>query len=286
MEQKTVLITGATSGIGLATAKQLAAKGFEVGLLGRNKEKLSRVALEIRSEFPKAVLHELHCNLSEMESVSCAASRIMMTFHQIDVLINNAGGIFGNYQLTKNGIEETVAANHLGHFLLTHLLLPLLIESKTRVINVSSEAHRMAQPLLDDINYKDSYSGIKAYADVKLYNILFTKGLVNRYGQDGIKSYCLHPGVVRTNFAQNDGGWMKWLFKLGQPFLISSEKGAYTSVYLATQEIPEEHNGYYFIKKRPKKPSALARDAALSDQLWDKSLELVKPYLSKRHSSE
>jgi len=286
MNNKVVIITGATSGIGLATAHQLAQQGFELIIMGRNADKLSQVAADLKNKVQGLTIHPIQFDLSDLKSVNCAASRILMTFHKIDVLINNAGGFFQKFHHSANGFEQTVGVNHLGHFLLTMKLLPLLIESSARIVNVSSEAHRMAQPNIDDLNYENGYNALKAYADAKLYNILFTKELVDRYQQDGIKSYCLHPGVVGSNFAQSGSGWFNWLFKLGRPFMLTPAKGAETSVFLATQEIPDTENGHYFVKKKSKQPSKLAENKELRVQLWEKSLQLVQPFMEKRSHSD
>lgn len=282
MSNKTAVITGATGGIGLETAKSLAKEGFNILILARNEKKAERskeILFKINNQID---IDCIHCDLANLPSVKCAATRIMMTVGEVDVLINNAGGIFPDYSLTTDGIERSFSVNHLGHFLLTNSLLPTLIESNTRIINVSSEAHKAAKPNLGNVNARDEYSAFITYANVKLYNILFTKQLVAKYGAEGLRSYALHPGVVNTSFGGSYSGLVKWLIKAAQPFMISAKKGAETSVYLATQEISPDQNGAYFAKKQIKLPSKKALDKDLQQKLWKLSEEMIAPILAHK----
>lgn len=284
MESKTAVITGATGGIGLETAKSLAAEGFNIVMLARNEKKAERaknVLFKINNQID---IDCIHCDLASLPSVKCAATRIMMTVGEVDVLINNAGGIFPDFSLTTDGIERSFSVNHLGHFLLTHSLLPTLIESNTRIINVSSEAHKAAKPNLENVNGRDGYSAFTTYANVKLYNILFTKQLVAKYGAEGLSAYALHPGVVKTSFGASYSGFVKWMIKLAQPFMISAKQGSETSVYLATEDISPDHNGAYFAKKQIKLPSKKALDKDLQLELWKLSEEMVAPILEIKSS--
>jgi len=282
MDRKIAVITGATGGIGLETAKSLAASGFYIVLLARNESKAERAKNVLFKINNKVDIDCIHCDLASLPSVKCAATRIMMTVGEISVLINNAGGIFPDFSLTPDGIERSFSVNHLGHFLLTTSLLPTLIESKTRIINVSSEAHKAAKPNLENVNSRDSYSAFTTYANVKLYNILFTKQLAERYGAEGLSSYALHPGVVKTSFGASYTGFVKLMIKAAQPFMISAKKGAETSIHLATQDISPDHNGAYFASKKIKLPSKAALDKTLQNQLWSLSEEMIAPILAHK----
>jgi NAD(P)-dependent dehydrogenase (short-subunit alcohol dehydrogenase family) len=190
---KTIAITGATSGIGLASSEALLEKGNQLIFLVRNVEKAENV---ISDWDKKENVSIIECDLADLKSVKKAAAELLGKTEQLDVLINNAGGTFQERLESKDGFELHFAVNHLGHFLLTKTIMPLLVKSNTKVINVSSEAHRAGKPDWKDLNLEKSYSAIKGYGNAKLYNILFTKSLVDR----GLNSYDLHPGVIDSGF--------------------------------------------------------------------------------------
>ena len=283
MGEKWIIITGATSGIGLATAMELAKMGFCIGIIARNKSKSDSVASLLLKQNKGVQIKTFICDLSDLDDVSGCADTILNEIPSIHALINNAGGIFPKLEWTSQHMEMSFVVNHLSHFLLTHKLLPLLTQSKSIVINVSSEAHRAAKGSLDRINEPTRYNAFNTYADVKLYNILFTKSLVNNYESKGIRAYALHPGVVRTKFGAEYKGWMRMLIQLAQPFMISPQKGASTSVYLVTNDIPTSQNGGYFASSKIKLPTKLALDKKLREHLWDLSLQLIQPY-TKAHN--
>jgi retinol dehydrogenase-12 len=273
-------ITGPTSGIGSVTFQELCPEFDQIFLLARNKTKADQLIANIpKSQKEKVIFIPL--DLADMNSVKNTAKILSSKTAQIDVLINNAGGIFPKKEITKDGFELTLAANHLGHFLLTNLLLPLLLKSENpKVINVSSEAHRAAKPNFSDLNYANTgFSSFNAYANVKLFNILFTKALVNKYGDKGLKSYALHPGVVKTNFGKEADGIFKIFWKLASPFMITAKEGAQTSIFLAKSNMPKNQNGYYFKKKKPSTPSGMARSKDLREKLWEISEEMVENWL-------
>ncbi|WP_373494632.1 SDR family NAD(P)-dependent oxidoreductase [Aquiflexum sp.] len=265
-------ITGPTSGIGSETLKALIPDCEKALILARNPKKAKTLIETLSSDLqPKAIF--IPIDLADMDSVTKAVGLIQKEVANIDVLINNAGGIFQNKEVTVDDFELTYAVNHLGHFLLTNLLMPLLQKSKSpKVINVSSEAHRAARPDFNDLQYKKKdYSSFNAYANVKLFNILFTKSLVDRYGDQGLGTYALHPGVVKSNFGMDTSGVFKLLWKLATPFMITPKQGAKTSIFLAKTKINKSLNGYYFKKSKPKKPSSQASSKKLRDRLWEVS---------------
>ncbi|NCD68984.1 SDR family oxidoreductase [Mucilaginibacter agri] len=277
MSIKTTLITGATSGIGKETALALAKKDHALYLLVRNTVKGEQLKDEIIGQTGNRSVYVIPCDLSELESVRTAVSSIVKKLTAINVLINNAGGIFDQHQKTSEGFEKTFATNHLGHFLLTMSLMPLLVNGQARIINVSSAAHRLAKPeWLNDAQFEHKeYSEIRAYALSKLFNIYFTKSLVDKYGAQGITSYVLHPGVVYTNFGEGLSGFSELIKWLSRPFMISPAKGAETSIYLASQQGIEQFTGQYFIKSKPATMSSAAKDIEARERLWDMSKRLT-----------
>jgi NAD(P)-dependent dehydrogenase (short-subunit alcohol dehydrogenase family) len=271
-----VLITGTTSGIGAATAETLAAQGHRLWLLNRNLTKTTAQIEELTARYGIGKFNAVHCDLNELQTIRKAAANLA-SLERIDVLINNAGGLTQARETTIDGFETQFQMNHLGHFLLTQLLLPQLLNSGARVINLSSEAHRAAQLDLNDLQGQKRWSSFGAYANAKLCNILFTKGLHKRYGSHGLLAYALHPGVVNTGFG-NGLGSMRWMWQLMTPFLISPAKGAATSLFLATtSEAPAA--GAYYKNRKEVKASGKAQNEQLADGLWEKSLSLLAPWL-------
>ena len=273
-------ITGPTSGIGSVAFQELCPEFNLVFLLARSKEKADRLISTLPEDQKEKVIF-IPLDLADMDSVKNAAISLLKRTEQLDVLINNAGGIFPKKEMTKDGFELTLSANHLGHFLLTNLLLPILLKSKDpKIINVSSEAHRAAKVDLSNLNYEKSrYSSFNAYANVKLFNILFTKSLIDRYGAKGLTSYALHPGVVNTNFGKEADGIFNMFWKLAKPFMITSKEGAQTTIFLAKSKIPQKQNGFYIKKNKPLVPSGLARSKDLREKLWEKSEAMLKDWL-------
>ncbi len=273
-------ITGPTSGIGAITFKKLCPEFSEVFLLARNKSKADKLIQELPVEQQKKITF-VNLDLADLDSVSKAAETIAQKTDSIDVLINNAGGIFKKQENTKDDFELTFSANHLGHFLLTKKLLPSLLNSgQGKVINVSSEAHRMAKVDFNDLNFKENnYSSFTAYANGKLFNLLFTKSLVEKYASKGLQAFALHPGVVKTNFASESNSFFKWIWKLATPFMITAEEGAQTSIHLAKSNMPKSENGKYFKKSKPAKPSKAARSQRMRNRLWEESEKMVQPWL-------
>ncbi|WP_229839029.1 SDR family oxidoreductase [Deinococcus piscis] len=258
---RTILITGATEGIGKATAAELARRGARVLLLGRSPQKLAATAQEI------GAAGTYRADLSELAEVALIADEIRRTEPQIDVLINNAGGIFGTRQETREGIEMTWALNVLSPFILTRDLLPALRASTDpRVITVASDAHRLARLNLSDPEFRRGYGGWPAYNASKLANVLFGRELARR--EAWLVSASLHPGMVRSSFNANNSGLQAALWKVMNLFAISPEEGAQTSVLVASQ--PELGvSGGYWAQSHLTAPAPAALDDGLALDLWD-----------------
>ena len=275
----TTVITGATSGIGKETATALAQKGHAVYMLVRDMQKGEELRQEIIADTKNQNVYVVQCDLADMESVRNAAGIIKAGLMAVNILINNAGGIFAEREESKDGYEMTFAVNHLGHFLLVDTLLPLLQKGQARIINVSSEAHRMAKPNFNDLQWaKRPYSAWKAYGTAKLFNIYFTRALAVKYGPKGISAFALHPGMVNTGFGFGLTGIGKTLMWLARPFMISPESGAQTSIYLATAPRIDAKSGKYFKNRHPANTSAIATDDLGRNRLWDLSMEMIKPF--------
>lgn len=274
-----VLITGGTSGIGRATAERLARDGAHVTITSRTLDRAEAVAAEITTHVGHEVIGA-ELDLSSLQAVRTFASWFEGRHDRLGVLVNNAGTMSGRRRTTVDGYEWTIAVNHLGPFLLTNLLAPMLVDSApSRVINVSSENHRGAKRGLDfdDLQSATGYSASKAYAASKLANILFTVELDRRLGPSGVVARALHPGVVATNFGKESGGpiWMKVAMTVLGPVLASPERGAATSVLLASARPDELDAGVYWSSGEPKRPSDRALDPEAARRLWDVSAELV-----------
>jgi NAD(P)-dependent dehydrogenase (short-subunit alcohol dehydrogenase family) len=275
MAATTTIITGATSGLGKATAKALAKKGHALYLLVRDVVKGDELTRQLIAETNNREIFTVKCDLADLHSVYAAVEKLKSRLFAINVLINNAGGIFPKHKLSKDGYEMTFAVNHLGHFALTQGLMPLLEKGQARVINLSSEAHRIGKDNFDDINREKEYSAMKAYATAKLYNIYFTKSLAEMYGAKGITAFAVHPGLVNTNFGVGLSGLTNVLLSFARPFMISPEKGAETAVYIATQPTLHTKSGMYFKKKKPAATSAQANNVASRRELWQLSEQFI-----------
>ena len=279
IEEKHVVVTGGTSGIGRATAAQLARLGANVTLTSRSQTDAEAAADEIGHETGTALMAQA-LDLSSLASVREFATRYSTNQQRLDVLINNAGTVAGRRRTSPDGFEQTLAVNHLGPFLLTNLLTDFLIAgAPSRVITVSSENHRGAKKGLDfdDLQMANGYSSSKAYAASKLANIMFTTELDRRFRDRGITALVLHPGVVATNFGKSAGSpkWMGMAMTVLAPFLSTPEKGAATSVHLATAQPAEIDRGVYWSARKPKQPSPAALDGDAARRLWEASATLV-----------
>ncbi|MCC5920384.1 MAG: SDR family NAD(P)-dependent oxidoreductase [Cyclobacteriaceae bacterium] len=276
-----IVITGANSGIGKALLNYFASKSHEVTMVCRNPQKAKPVARAVQHKFPRATINLELADLSSMEQVKALTDRLIANNQPIDVLINNAGLIGeGDRQVTSEGFEVSFAVNHLAPFLLTHHLMPLILNSDTKkVINVASEAHRLAPFDKNDLMMQSGYTELKSYGNGKLANILHAKELQNRFGEEGLQAFSYHPGGVASNFAKNSSTFMKVAMFLVRPFFVSTEQGASTGVYLAEKEMHKEDLGQYFDKSKRKSPSKKARDVENQQFLWEESVRLLKPFL-------
>jgi NAD(P)-dependent dehydrogenase (short-subunit alcohol dehydrogenase family) len=276
LEMKTVLITGANSGIGRITAIELAKQGFEVVVVVRSKEKAEGLMNELLAVSPKQTVDYLLADLSSLKQVRTCAEAFKKRYQKLDVLINNAGVCLPERKITEDGFEEMFQVNHLSHFLLTNLLLEELKRSPSaRIINVSSAGHITGTFDLNNLQSEMKFTPIGTYCNTKLLNVLFANELAERLKDNGITVNSLHPGVVRTNFAGKFKGWFAMLNNLGKLFYISPEKGAATSIYLATSDKVKGVTGKYFSNSKETKTRNKAITAENQKLLWEKSLQLA-----------
>ena len=279
---KTALITGANAGIGLATAQALATRGFNLILVCRNPKKGQEAQAIVRKANPAVSVELLLADLADLASVRAVAQQVSREYPQLDVLLNNAGYSPAKIEFTPENIEKSFFASHVGHFVLTHELMPLLQKTAqatgdVRVITLSSAGHALGSASRF-FRHDPKLSLMSAYCDDKLANLLFAKELAVRTAGTGITSYSVHPGAVRTNFGADTPGFLGRVFALAAPFMLTPERGAETSVFLASaplKSIGERNNGGYFAKMKPAKPTN--RDA--TDQnaraLWEKTMAFV-----------
>jgi len=270
---KTIIITGASDGIGAAAARQLSKDGHRVVVVGRSKSKTCGIATEIGAEYYLA-------DFADLAQVRTLATDLLMEYPSIDVLANNAGGIMGARTMTADGNEMTFQVNHLAPFLLTSLLMPSLVAGHATVIQTASAAARFFGKFnINDLQNALDYAPQTAYGNAKLANILFTKELQRRSGDQGITAVSFHPGIVATSFASDTTHAMRRLYHgpLKRLFTISPTKGADQLVWLAegTAGTTFEPGGYYESKKIAKKVNADMNDATLARVLWERSEALV-----------
>jgi NAD(P)-dependent dehydrogenase (short-subunit alcohol dehydrogenase family) len=280
MAGKTVIVTGANSGIGLATAEALANAGARVLITARDPAKGATAARDLSARTGNSDVSEVIFDLGSLASVRSGAAELLARCDRIDVLVNNAGVVLSDRRVTADGNEMTFAVNHLGPFLLTSLLLDRVRASApARVVTVASSAHRSARKGIpfDDLQSTRHYAGMKVYGESKLANILFTTELSRRLEGSGVTANCVHPGTVRTGYGADgdSSGFLAFGLKISKPFFLSPEKGARTSVYLASSPDVAEVSGRYFVKCKPRKPSKAALDPEAAARLWEVSEQLV-----------
>ena len=274
------LLTGATSGIGKETAKDLLFKGYYLIILSRDMNRGLKLKSELlkKHSYPDESVDIIKCDLSSLKDVRSACSEIKAKYNKITLLINNAGVFSPRRKLSRDNLELTMAVNHFSHFLLTLELLPLLENNATesRIINVSSVGHYKAQPFdLDDINFEKHFSGFMVYRLSKLANLLFTYKLADELQEknSAITVNALHPGVVRTNIARSFP-LIGWLWKIN-PRYISAEKGAQNTIYVATSPELAKVTGKYFSKMKERKSSDQSYNKELQEKLWNLSLNIT-----------
>jgi retinol dehydrogenase 14 len=273
---KTILITGATAGIGLESARQLAAQGHRLVLVGRSRAKLESAAVAVGQAGAPQV-DTLTCDLSDLAAVRRLAEQVRGTVDHLDVLVNNAGTVFDKRTLTPEGHEATFATNHLGGFLLTELLLDLMIASApSRIVLTASGGHYQGTMDFDDLDYERGYSIMKAYSRSKLANVLYTRELADRLAGTGVTVNCLHPGTVATDIWDGAPWFARPVLAVAKRIsMISPAQGGARITHLATSPEVEGVTGGYFNNDRETTPSEIARDAAVGRRLDQVSRKLV-----------
>ena len=273
-EKKIAIVTGANSGMGLATVEALSDKGFTVIMLcrneGRGRDAITRITREKARDLDLMI-----CDLGDYASIRDFARHVKEKYRHIDVLVNNAGFISLDRQETKEGIERQFGINHLGHFLLTMQLLDLMIPG-SRIVVVASGAHKVGKIHFDDINLRKGYNVVKAYSQSKLANVLFTRELARRLKKRRISVNCCHPGAVATNIGiDRETGFGKTVTGLLAPFFQTPAEGAGTAIYLAMDEAVNNKTGGYFYKCKPARSSKRSKDMELAKRLFEFSEVLV-----------
>ena len=280
MKGKVVVITGATSGIGEIAAQRLAGLGARMVLVARDAERgqkaLTRLAGNGNGNGNGAAHSIYYGDLSRISETKRVAAQIAAAEPRIDVLINNAGALFGSRKVTPDNLEETFATNHMAYFVITlGLRDSLSAAAPARVVCTASDAHKGYTLDFDDLQAARRYSAIGAYGRSKLCNILFTLERARRWSDKGVTANCLHPGFVATRFGDGSGGLLSRVVRVAKSFAISPEKGAETIVYLASSPDVGAVNGKYFYQCRPATPTAAARDEATAERLWTESLKIA-----------
>ena len=271
MKGRTVLITGSSGGIGFVTAEVLAKQGAEIILVARHEEKLKSAIERIAKSSGNTQLRYYVADFSSQKSIRALAVSVKKDYQKIDVLINNAGAVFNNFTLSEDGLEMTIATNHFAYFLLTNLLLDVVQKSDyARIVNVASGSHYQGKIDFESFTKKKFYFILKAYAQSKLANVLFTAELAERLKGSHVTANSLHPGHVQTEIGNKNTAWYARLFWTLSAKLrgIDVQEGAKTSVYLASSEEVKGISGKYFDECKVKEPSKLAQDKALAKELW------------------
>lgn len=273
MRGKTVVITGGTSGIGEIAAETLAKMGARIVLVARDKSRAERILSRLCNGATPSVAHSVcFADLTRLADMKRVAMEIAHRESRIDVLINNAGALFGTHRLTEDGLEYTFALNHMAYFVLAAGLRERLIASRpARVINTASASHQRATLDFDDLQSVHSFGAVKAYGRSKLCNILFTRELARRLRGTGVTANCLHPGFAATRIGDQSGGLISYLTRFAKILALSPAKGAETMVYLASSPEAAGFTGQYLYKCAPITPSLSAQDDRSASLLWQRS---------------
>lgn len=273
---KICMVTGATSGIGKVTARELAQMGATVIIVGRNPEKSENAVKQIRRETGNPAVEFMLADLSSQKEIRQLVQDFKKRYDRLHVLVNNAGSIFLAHRESVDGIEMTFALNHLGYFLLTNLLIDALQASApSRIINVSALLHKWAKINFDDLQNREMYIGVRAYPQSKLCNLYFTYELARRMEGTGVTANALHPGVVATNLGVNDNRFGRVMRRLINFALINPEEGAQTIIYLAASPDAQTVTGKYFVKQKAVSSSQASYNQAVASRLWCVSAELT-----------
>ncbi|MGH6871296.1 MAG: SDR family oxidoreductase [Rhizomicrobium sp.] len=273
MQGKTVVVTGATSGIGEVAADRLAQKGARIVFIARDRERGQETLKHLRA-IAGHDNHAVHyADLSTLAGMKRVAHAIAESEPRIDVLVNNAGAMFTARQTTDDGLEKTFAVNHMAYFVVTNVLLETLKANPegARIVSTASDAHKGARLDFDDLQSAHRYSGFGVYGESKLCNILFTRELARRLAGTTVTANCLHPGFVGTRFGDQSGGFMSLAIRLAKNFALSPEQGAETIIYLASSPDVEGQSGGYYVKSRLATPTKEAQNDADAKRLWDVS---------------
>lgn len=272
---KTILITGATSGIGQIAALELARSGAEVVIASRSASKCQATVQMIQTQTGNTNVSYIAADLSTLAGMRQAAETFLSRHTQLHVLLNNAGGLFNQREVTTDGYEMTLALNHLSYFVVTNLLLNTLkataaTAGEARIINVSSSAHYMSRGInFDDLQHTKRYFGFSVYSETKLMNVLFTNELARRLQGTNVTANSLHPGFVQTGFGKNNVGWLMRLFGvISGRMAITPEQGAQTSIHLAASPDVKGISGKYWTASKQETPGKLALDTQLQEKLW------------------
>ena len=277
MQGKTVVITGATSGIGEVAAIELARQGARIVFVARNQMRRDTMLTRLTIANDKVKHTAYLADLSRLSEMKRVAGEIAAAESKIDALINNAGAVFGKRETTPDGLEMTFATNHMAYFVVTNLLLPKLKATPgARIVSTSSTAHKSGKLDFDDLQSEKSYSTFRVYGTSKLCNILFTRELARRLEGTGVTANCLHPGLVATRFCDNNAGLTGFVFDIVKKLAaITPEEGAKTIVYLASSpEVAGQSGGYYY-KCAPATPTAAAQNDADAKRLWEISAKIA-----------
>lgn len=277
---RSIVVTGASDGIGREAVRAFANAGDRVVMVGRNEAKTAAAARTLMSETGSRAIEWEIADLSRQDAIRELAKRLRTRMPSIDVLINNAGALFLDRECTAEGLERTFALNHLAYFSLSLLLVDSLAAAATaghpsRILCVSSRAHREARLVLDDLQMANGYSGWRAYANSKFANLLFARALARRLSPASIVVHALHPGLVSTRFAVGNGLRGRMLRRLMDLMSITPAQGADTMVWLASAPVPAQTTGEYWVKRTAVAPRADALDDALADALWQRSADLA-----------
>jgi NAD(P)-dependent dehydrogenase (short-subunit alcohol dehydrogenase family) len=281
MKGKTIVATGATSGIGEVAVLALAGLGARIVFIARDEARAQATMRKLEAKAP-GLGHRVHlADLSSMAETRKVGEAIAASEPRIDVLINNAGALFSQRRATPEGLELTFALNHMAYFVLTEALRDRLIAAApARIVSTSSSAHQGASLDFSDLQSANGYGGFKVYGRSKLANILFTRELARQLASVGVTANCLHPGAVATRFGESSGGWVGAILPVLKLFFITPEQGADTIVYLASSPEVANTTGKYFVKRKITDPTAAAQDDAAAKTLWEASEKLANPAMA------
>jgi NAD(P)-dependent dehydrogenase (short-subunit alcohol dehydrogenase family) len=286
MKGKTIVATGATSGIGEVAVLALAGLGARIVFIARDQARAQATMRKLEANAPGLSHRMLLADLSSMAETREVGAAIAESEPRIDMLINNAGALFSDRQVTPEGLELTFALNHMAYFVLTEALRERLIAcAPARIVSTSSAAHQGMSLDFTDLQSAKEYRGLRVYGRSKLANILFTRELARRLAGTGVTANCLHPGAVATRFGESSGGWVGRVLPVLRLFFISPEQGADTIIYLASSPEVADTTGAYFVKRKVTAPSAAAQDDAAAKRLWEASEALAAAQSQKERAA-